>query len=443
MLTRAGATLLFGGLGLLSSGIALGNTVHMTLALVPLAVLFAAIALDPPNGVRTRIEVSRTAPRAGDTLDVTVHYEVLRGAGGVEISVPLPETFTLLEGRNVRLVPKPFGAPRRGDFSFRVRAGKRGAHDVGPVRVESIHAPGIRAPATSETTPAVRVDVKPAHAPVRRIRGLSGLAKQMFPENDATTSGIQTTEFQDIREYRAGDMIKDINWRATARQSGFASGTAAPLVNQYEREGKKAVWLFLDAAPYMQVGTSVDNSFEHAIKAATGIAQFYLDRGYKLGAYVYNHDKSAFLYPEVGRRQLLRWQQAVLNLAPGEGAQEGLFHAVERAHRFLVQDKPLVVVVTRVGKVEEEFFLALRKLRGITGRRRRRMPVLVISPVVHASIPNDAEYGRDIVQLLRRKERPIVQRVRRTGVKLVEWDPSAAPFEAVLLQSARTKEAPR
>ena len=439
MLTRAGATLLFGGIGLLSSGIALGNTYYMTLALVPLGVLFAAIAIDPPHHVTTRIRLSKVAPRAGDEMLVNVEYEVARGLGGLEVSVPLPESFRLVNGRNVHLLAKSPLKTRRGELSFTVRAMKRGAHEVGPVRVESIHAAGVRAPSTTETSPALRIDVKPAHAPVRRIRGLSGLAKQMFPENDASVAGIQTTEFQDIREYRTGDTMKNINWRATARQASFQSGVGVPLVNEYEREGKKAVWLFLDAAPYMQVGTSVDNSFEHAIKAATGIAQFYLDRGYKLGAYIYNHDKAAFLYPEVGRRQLLRWQQAVVELSPGAGANEGLFQAIERARRFLLQDKPLVVVVTRVGKANEEFFLALRKLRGMTGRRRRRIPVLVITPVVHATIPNDTEYGRDIVQLIRRKERPLIQRVRRSGAKVVEWDPTVAPFEAVLLQSARGK----
>lgn len=443
MLTRAGTTILFGGVSLLTAGLAVGNAYYMTLALVPLGVFFAGLALESPHHVTTTLRLSKTAPRAGDEMLVEVAYVVPRGMGGVEIEVKLPETFTIVNGRNVRLLAKRPFAPLRGEMSFTVRADKRGSVHVGPVEVESIHSAGLRAPAHAQTSQALRVDVKPAHAQVRRIRGLTGLAKQMFPENDASIAGIQTTEFQDIREYRPGDTMKDINWRASARQGGFHGGTALPLVNQYEREGKKAVWLFLDAAPYMQVGTSVDNSFEHAIKAATGIAQFYLDRGYKLGAYVYNHDRSAFFYPEVGRRQLLRWQQTVVDLEPGRDATEGLFNAVERAHRFLLSDKPLVVIVTRAGKADEGLFQALRKLRALTGRRRRRMPVLVVTPVVHATIPNDTEYARDLVHLLRRKERPLIQRIRRTGAKVVEWDPTVAPFEAVLLQSARQREVAR
>ena len=439
MLTRTGGAILFAGLGLLTSGIALGNAFYAALALVPFALFLAAISADAPHGISARLRTSKPAPRVGEELLVEVDYKVPKGAGGVELHVPLPDTFELAQGHNVKLVAKRPREPLEGSFSFTVRAGKRGKTEIGPVRVESIHALGIRAPATGDAAPAQALEVRPANAPVRRIRGLAGYARQLFPENDTAVSGIQTTDFRDIRDYHAGDPIKTINWRATARNPGFHSGTGVPLVNEYEREGKKSVWLLLDAAPYMQVGTSVDNSFEAAIKAATSVAQFYLDRGYKLGAYIYNGDKQAFLYPDVGRKQMLRWQKAVTGLKPGDSAEEGLYGGVERSRRFLLQDKPLVVIVTRIGKADERTFLALKKLRGMTARRRKRIPVLVISPVVHAHFRANEDYRRDIVELLRRRERPLIQRVRRSGVRVVEWDPTVAPLESTLLTGAKRR----
>ena len=439
MLTKAGLTILLAGLGLLTSGLAVGNFYYATLSLAPLCVLLAALALDPPGQVKATLAAGPAGPREGEDVLVEVEYEARSGAGGLELHVPLPDTFELRDGSNVRLLVKRRGEPLKGRFAFTVRAAKRGHHQLGPLRAESIHAVGVRAPVKGDLAPAVPLDVKPEHAPVRRVRGLPGLARKMFPENDAAVAGIQTTDFRDIREYAMGDSMKSINWRATARSAAFQTGTAMPLVNDYEREGKKSVWLFLDAAPYMKVGTSLDNSFEHAIRAASGVAQFYLDRGYRLGAYVYNSDRSAFFYPDVGRKQLLRWQKAVTGLDVGPDAKEGLFNAVERAHRFLLQEKPLVVVVTRMGKADEPFFLGLRKLRGLTGRRRRRLPILIVSPVVHASIPNDAEYGPSIVDLLRRRDRPVIQRARRVGARVVEWDPSRSRFESVLMQGGKTR----
>lgn len=454
MLTRTGGAILFAGLGLLTSGIALGNAFYAALALVPFALFLAAIAVDAPHGIRATIRVSKAldapagssapryaaaTPRVGEEVLVEVDYEIPKGAGGVEFHVPLPDTFELVAGHNVKLVAKAPRKPLAGTFSFTMRPGKRGKIDIGPLRVESIHALGIRAPATGEASPAVPLEVRPANAPVRRVRGLTGFARQMFPENDTAVAGIQTTEFRDIRDYHAGDPIKTINWRATARNPGFHAGTGVPLVNEYEREGKKSVWLLLDAAPYMQVGTNVDNSFETAIKAATSLAQFYLDRGYKLGAYIYNGDKQAFFYPDVGRKQMLRWQRAVTGLKPGDNADEGLYGGVERSRRFLLQDKPLVVIVTRLGKADERTFLALKKLRGMTARRRKRIPVLIVSPVVHAHVPANDDYRADVVNLLRRRERPIIQRVRRSGVRVVEWDPTVAPLESTLLAGAKRR----
>lgn len=439
MLTRTGAAILFAGLGLLTSGIALGNTFYAALSLVPFALFLSSLAIEAPHGIKAAVRVSKVNPRVGEDLLVEVDYDVPRGAGAVELHVQLPDTFELVDGHNVKLVAKPLRAPASGTMSFVCRPGKRGKVDVGPLMVESIHALALRAPVSAQAAPLVPMEVRPASAPVRRIRGLTGFARQMFPENDSAVSGIQTTEFRDIRDYHFGDPIKSINWRATVRSPGFNSGAGVPLVNEYEREGKKAVWIMLDAAPYMQVGTSVDNSFESAIKAATGIAQFYLDRGYKLGAYIYNGDKQAFFYPDVGRKQMLRWQRAVTGLRPGEGTDEGLYGAVERCKRFLLQDKPLVVIVTRLGKADERTFQALKKLRGMTARRRKRIPVLIVSPVVHAHLPANEDYRGDIVTLLRRRERPLVQRVRRSGVRVVEWDPTEANLEAVLLAGGRAR----
>ena len=439
MLTRAGAGILFAAFALMVAGLALGNMFYAALSLVPFSVFLAAMAVEPPAGIRATLAVSDERPRVGHEVLVEVEVEVARGAGAVEVHVPLPDTWELAGGHNVRLFAKDPKAPLKATMGFTARAAKRGKVELGPVRVESIHAIGVRAPVKADAAKAREVEVRPASAPVRRIRGLTGYARQMFPENDSAIAGIQTTEFRDIREYHAGDPVRSINWRATARDPGFHSGAGVPLVNEYEREGKKSVWLLLDAAPYMQVGTSLDNSFESAIRAATNLAQFYLDRGYKLGAYIYNGDKQTFLYPDVGRKQMLRWQTALTKLRPGAAADEGLHGAVERVRRWLLADKPLVVVVTRAGRADERTFLALRKLRGITARRRKRIPVLVVSPVVHAHVPANEDYKDDIVAVLRRRERPVLQRIRRSGARVVEWDPTRSSLESVLLSGGGSR----
>ena len=54
-------------------------------------------------------------------------------------------------------------------------------------------------------------------------------------------------------------------------------------MNEYEKEGKKTVMIFIDAGQRMSLGSTVDNAFEHAIQAASGLTSFYLDRGMRVG----------------------------------------------------------------------------------------------------------------------------------------------------------------
>src|SRR5687768_809410 len=133
MLTRTGGAILFAGLGLLTSGLALGNLFYAGVSLIPFSLFLASLAVEPPHDIKATMRVSRPSPRVGEELVVDVDYEVPGGAGGVEVHVKLPETFELVGGHNVRLVAKPPKGAVRGTMSFTCRAGKRGKVTLGPV----------------------------------------------------------------------------------------------------------------------------------------------------------------------------------------------------------------------------------------------------------------------------------------------------------------------
>ena len=80
--------------------------------------------------------------------------------------------------------------------------------------------------------------------------------------------------------------------------------------------GGKAVWIFLDGADYMDVGTTLTSPIEHAVEAVGTVAHHYLSQGYTLGAYAYNGPRS-FLSPDTGRKQFNRLTQQLLALKTG------------------------------------------------------------------------------------------------------------------------------
>jgi uncharacterized protein (DUF58 family) len=432
MLTRAGYTILLSGLTLLLSGVAEANFYLLAVSFLPFAFFLLATALEIPHGIETRVEVSNPNPHAGQTITVRIRYRIAHGFGPVEFHQPLPDVFALAPtSRNLHVASKGWG-PTEGAFSFDVVVTKRGEYQFEPLEVEAAHILGLKSASEGVVGKPFAIAVRPRPAAVTRVRGLAGFASQLFPENDLAKTGIKTNDFRDLRRYAAGDAVKIINWKATTRQPGFHLRTQGPLVNEYEVEGKKSVWLFFDAAPYMEIGTNAENSFEYSIEAAHGIASFYLDRGYKLGAYVYNHGETDVLYPEIGGKQLLRLTTTLTHLKPGKGG-EGLLAALDKSQRYILQERPLILIVTRLAKAGDETFLALKKLRGMTGRRRRTIPVLIVNPVVHSLVPTGDKWGPDTVALLRRMERPAVDRARRLGARVVEWDPRKQKFESVLL----------
>jgi uncharacterized protein (DUF58 family) len=213
-----------------------------------------------------------------------------------------------------------------------------------------------------------------------------------------------------------------------------AGSAATPLVNEYEHEGRKTVWLFVDAASYLEVGSDVHNAFEAAVEAAGGLARFYLDRGFRLGAYVYNgHDQ--LLHPDTGTGQYLKLEHLLTTLRAREPWQ-GLPNAVQRCRGHLAEDKPYVVVVTRATEDTERLAEGVRRIRGMAGNRRRRLPVTVVSPAVY-SLLTDGPRGQEAAQLLRRLDRPALAKVRALGATVVEWDPRQHPFASAMLWGVR------
>ncbi|MCA1813603.1 MAG: DUF58 domain-containing protein [Halobacteriales archaeon] len=431
MLTRAGSALLHCALALLVLGLTLGNYYLVLAAALPLFVWLGALGVPEPGPVAVERSLSPGRLHVGELLRVEVRVRARRGLGLLEVQCPVPEVFELVDGSNLHLLRKGLGA-LDASFAFTVRCTKRGSWDLEPVRVESVHGLGVRAPVRLTAGEAARFEVLPRLMGIGRIRAPPGHARLLFPEADHARTGVRTNEFLEIREYAWGDPVTSINWKATARQRSTEHFAAPPLVNEYEREGKKSVWLFVDAAPYMEVGSTAENVFERAVEAAGSVAKFYLDRGYRVGCYVYN-GQDQLVHPDTGGRQFLRIRQVLTDLTPGQPGQ-GLRAAVERCRGFLIQGRPLVIVVTRLGADQAALTDGIRRLRVLTGGLRRRLPVIVLSP--HARhAPSGTDYQVDA--LLRPLNRPHALQVRGMGAALIEWDPHRVNLATALLRGVR------
>ncbi|AEA47157.1 DUF58 domain-containing protein [Archaeoglobus veneficus] len=339
---KSSANLIRTSLLLLALGILLTSKTLLSLSIIPL--IFLAI----PFGVRLRVLSAECDEQTfvGDTFAVTISVEA-RGFGVVRVRHTLPEHFELFEGSNVL---EDFVVGRKVmRISYRATATRRGVYRLDKLEYE-VESPLLTFVKRGEVEIDVGVEVKHRVPKIKKIGTIRGKAKSPIPDIDIARIGVPGTDFREIREYMPGDALKFVNWKASARRGKL-------MVNQYEVEGKKAVWIFVDANPYMLHGTTVRNYLEAAIEVANAMAYYYASRSHKVGLYVVGERRT--IYPDVGGRQFRRISRALLEI---EGGVEAIDEAIEACKKFILLYKPLVILITRVERSRPEKLLRLYRI---------------------------------------------------------------------------------
>jgi len=420
---------------LLLAGLFFGNLIILVMSLVPLSLLLVGLLTEPPRRLSIRAGEIKSLIWLGDVVEIAWEVTVSDGFGVISLFQELPGHFALVEGNNLKVNWKGWRS-RTFTFSYKMRCAKRGSYILPPVKWEARHALGLTQTRQGTLGEPVELLVQPKILNLRRIRGVAGIATSPFPVIDIAKIGVATTDFREIRNYVHGDPVKNINWKATARRA--AQGQLQPLVNEYEVEGKKAVWLFLDASSSLEVGTDIENVFEYCLEAANGVAYYFIDRGYRMGMYIYN-DGNRLFYPDAGKKQFLRISRELIKLNTTDQLDE-LPRAIEKCRRYLLGYNPLCIIITRLdSNCNDTIVNGVTKLRQLRGRRRRKLPVMIISVAGYHVIPKLEQYDDNSALMLQLKTRPLAQQLRRMGTSLLEWNPRQENFSTALLRQVKTR----
>jgi uncharacterized protein (DUF58 family) len=422
----AGATLLF-------LGLIFGNYAYLLGALLLLGVALASRQHPAPE-----VEVTRTLSaedvRAGDAVDVEVEIANAGPGAALALHDKLSDAFLMDEGTNFGAAWLPADGHAR--LRYRLRAPRRGAHDLGELRVTSFD------PLFLQTAPSGPFGEKsellshPRTPPVPRIKTGAAWGRTHLPGGDKASRGILTNDFRELRPYARGDPLKSVNWKATARQS---REHLELIVNDYEVEGKKVVWLFVDASAYTVGGTTLQNAFDELAAATLAVAGHYLDMGHRVGMTLWGSGGARLLYADAGDLQERRIAAALATAEPGEPG-DGIMSAVEATKGFLAREKPLLFVFTLAGR-DPELARALVSARALASTGRRPAPIVCIAPVLGPEPPAPAPKGklRKVAidpalaeRVLAIHERAQLKGLERRGVTVIRYQPGRAPLSALL-----------
>ncbi len=105
------------------------------------------------------------------------------------------------------------------------------------------------------------------------------------------------TEFAELREYNAGDDLRLIDWKATARRD-------RPLVRVLEPEQEQTLIILLDRGRLMTAKVQGMNRFDWGLNATLALALAGLNRGDRVGVAVFDRTIHTWIPPQRGNTHL-------------------------------------------------------------------------------------------------------------------------------------------
>jgi uncharacterized protein (DUF58 family) len=419
------------------AGFLLANSILICASFIPLFIYFIGVFIGPPEAEIKKIDLPSSV-RLNEIMNVEISGKVTGGPGAVVICDEVPEPFQLVEGSNYKVVSKGL-KDKVFRFSYKIRCTKCGNYWLG-VGWETRHILGL-----TETQVSIgeseQLRVFPTIPKIRRMKLPMRMTQRVHPSESIAKIGPLSTDFKEIRNYFYGDPFNIINWKASAKAA--SQGRPSPLVNEYEREGKLAIWLFLDANPDLRIGSSIENALEYVIRAAYAISYYFLNKGYCLGVYVYNH-QGENIYFDTGKKQFIKIAESLLKLIPRNvGLQvlwdEGFSKAVERNQRYLITRSPEIVIITHVTSSNlNDLLNGLRKIL-VYKRMRRQLDILLINILPYDFIPEANNREKFAGKMLGAASRSFSNRLRSLGVTVLDWNPRKESMEIALLRTIRLR----
>lgn len=132
---------------------------------------------------------------------------------------------------------------------------------------------------------------------LKRVRRVELKARRMASETFA--GGYQSSfrgqglDFDDFREYLAGDEPRFIDWKVTARMS-------TPYVRKFREDREISLVLAVDTSASMRYGSQNQSKLEYAAELAAVLAFSAQSTGDKCGLLLFGKEPYLFLPPAKG-----------------------------------------------------------------------------------------------------------------------------------------------
>ena len=362
------------------------------------------LPLRVPCQIRLRLEYPGPGPK---TIRLWDHFPA------AFCSDALPISLTVASGRPL-------------EVTYTATPERRGEHDFGPVEIR------LRSPLglwwrRLKFTVGTSVRVYPNFSPVIKHLRLSPDARtNMFGVRRLRRRG-EGSEFHELRDYRSGDAMRQIDWRATARSRRLIS-------RAYQDERDQRVIFMLDCGRRMRSTDGGISHFDESLNAILLLAYMALRQGDSVAMMTFGtgpETSGRSLAPIKGPGRVNEILNMLYDLEPSTEMPDYTRAATELLSRH--RKHALVVLVTNLrGEDARDLIPALRTIRG-------RHLVLLASLRESAL---DTALDADVVDLeaalrvagahqLRAERRTVLRNLRTEGIVGLDVTPRELSAELV------------
>jgi uncharacterized protein (DUF58 family) len=362
----------------------------------PFALLTLVGLQQRPRALAGSFRLERDRVHQGDRVDGELELQVDAASDRLEVRFALPPGL-VVEREELRALTLQAGETRTLDLTLRCE--RWGAYSDARVRLRRYDRLRLVADEQEiELGKPLRV-----YAEKESLRAVARpLETEVSVGDEVARAKGEGIELAELRPFVAGDDLRRINWRATAR-------TGDLVVNELHPERNTAVVLLLDVLT--DIGTSRGAPLDQCVRAAAALAERYLARRDRVGLLAVGGGLR-WLRAGSGAMQVQRIVDTLLEV-------RGLVASGEEPRPLAIPlrtipPKALVLVLSPL--LEDAIVRTLLELRG----RGFDLAVLEIPPFPYLEV--EGEHAELATRLLRLERDLLRSRLRARGIAVVEWN---------------------
>jgi uncharacterized protein (DUF58 family) len=235
----------------------------------------------------------------------------------------------------------------------------------------------------------------------------------------------QNSEFEQIKKYVAGDDIRTINWKATARKSEF-------MVNNFQDERSQQIYSVIDKGRVMQMPFNGLSLLDYAINASLVISNIAIKKSDRAGLITFQDKVNTVLPASKVNKQISTILEVLYNQRTS--FRESDFSSLYSTIRVRISQRSLLFLYTNF----ETLFSLQRQLPFLKKIAQRHLLVVVffenteIKSLIDTSASNlQSVYYKAVAEKFSLEKKMIVRELQKNGIQALLTPPDKLTINAI------------